>query len=117
MEIAEREFIELERNVIDLQVQLRDFEDVEVHRDELFQKLQTVKKQRDEFLEKGRLVEEERNEFVKSNKTLEQYLVEWKRKTEQFKKTNGKLKERVRYCCCVGKHFQSQTRTFPRIFL
>ena len=70
-------------------------EDIELHRDELFQKLQYVKKQRDDFLEKGKLVEEERNEFVRSNKTLEQYLAEWKRKTIEFKKTNQALKDRV----------------------
>ena len=95
LEIAEKEFIELERNVIDLQVQLRDMEDLELHRDELFQKLQYVKKQRDEFLEKGRIVEEERNEFVRSNKSLEQYIIDWKRKTTEFKKTNQALKDRV----------------------
>ena len=81
--------------MIDLQVQLRDMEDIELHRHELFQKLQYVKKQRDDFLEKGKLVEEERNEFVRSNKTLEQYLAEWKRKTIEFKKTNQALKDRV----------------------
>ena len=74
-------------------------EDLELHRDELFQKLQYVKKQRDEFLEKGKIVEEERNEFVRSNKTLEQYLYDWKRKTAEFKKTNQALKDKV---CCTN---------------
>lgn len=79
----------------ELQLQLRDMEDVEVHRDELIHKLNSVKKQRDEFLTKGRMVEEERDEFSKSNKTLEQYLIEWKRKTQEFKYTNSSLKQRV----------------------
>ena len=85
----------MERNVIELQTQLHDMEDIELHRDELLVKLQDVKKQRDEFLEKGKMVEEERNEFVRSNKTLEQYILEWKRKTTEFKKTNQGLKDRV----------------------
>lgn len=76
-------------------MQLRDMEDIEVHRDELLEKLNQVKKQRDQFLEKGRLVEEERNEFVRSNKTLEQYLADWKKKTVEFRQTNQSLKERV----------------------
>ena len=80
-----------------MQVQLRDMEDVELHRDELLQKLNFVKKQRDEFLEKGRIVEEERNEFVRSNKTLEQYIIEWKKKTSDFKRTNQALKDRVSF--------------------
>lgn len=95
LEIGEKEFIDLERNLIELQVQLRDMEDVELHRDELLQKLNFVKKQRDEFLEKGRIVEEERNEFVRSNKTLEQYIIEWKKKTAEFKRTNQALKDRI----------------------
>ena len=95
LEIAEKEFIELERNVIDLEVALKDFQNVESHRDELYLKLQQVKKQRDEFLEKGKIVESERNEFVKSNKTLEQYLFEWKKKTDTFKRTNAGLKDRI----------------------
>jgi len=95
LEINEKEFIDLERNVIELQTQLHDMEDIELHRDELLVKLQDVKKQRDEFLEKGKMVEEERNEFVRSNKTLEQYILEWKRKTTEFKKTNQGLKDRI----------------------
>ena len=77
-------------------MQLRDMEDIEVHRDDLLHKLNSVKKQRDDFLTKGRMVEEERDEFSKSNKTLEQYLIEWKRKTQEFKHTNSSLKQRVR---------------------
>jgi len=95
VEISEKEFYSLEQNLYDLQMQIRDMEDIEVHRDELMQKLHSVKKQRDDFLQKGKMVEEERNEFVKSNKTLEQYLIEWKRKTQEFKQTNSSLKQRV----------------------
>jgi len=95
LEVAEKEFIELERNVIDLQMQLRDMTDIEDHRDELYRKLQAVKEQRDTYIEKGKQVEEERNNFVQSNKTLAAYLADWKKKSESFKYTNQKLKDRI----------------------
>ena len=95
LEIAEREFIELEKNLIELEMKLRDFKNVESDRDELYLRLIEVKRQRDEFMEKGKRVESERNEFVKNTKTLEQYLDDWKNKTEIFEKTNNNLNQRV----------------------
>lgn len=111
IEISQKEFDILQRNVHELQLQIRDMEDIEVHRDELIEKLQHVKKQRDDFLTKGRLVEEERNEFVRSNKTLEQYLADWKKKTVEFKRTNLALKERV-----SRTNIPSQNSSFVYIF-
>eukprot|EP00794_Sanderia_malayensis_P005320 gene5320-5989_t len=95
LEIAEKEFIELERNVIDLQEQLRGMGDIEAHRDELYGKFQNVRRQRDEFLKKGRMVEEERNDFMRTNQTMEQHLEDYKKKYNNVKKTNGDLNRRV----------------------
>jgi len=95
LEVAETDFIELERNVIELQEQLQDFENIEAHRDELLDKFQNLKRQRDEFLEKGRMVEEERNDFLRTNQTMEQRLEEFAKKYNALKKNCGELNRTI----------------------